>query len=125
MEKILRQGNLALVKSQTYAKKPVDYYEIVQYYPNSYYGKENEYIKTDSGKYQIPGHQCFIDESCFKNPESCYTIGIFYDSEEEPDFKSVGSRIVLEPEEAQDLNYLLKYFYENKLWKKKRKRRES
>ena len=67
MEKILRQGNLALVKTQTYAKKPVDYYEIVQYYPNSYYGKENEYIKTDSGKYQIPGHQCFIDASCFKN----------------------------------------------------------
>lgn len=116
MEIIKRIGNLALAKTRSYSKEPVEYYEIVQYYPNPYYGKENEYIKTDFGNYQIPGHQCFIDASCFKNPESCYTIGIFYTSEEEPDFKSVGSRIVLEPEEAHDLNHLLRYFYENKLW---------
>lgn len=117
MEIILRLGNLGLAKTHSYSKDPVEYYEIIRYYPNPYYGKENEYVKTEFGNYQIPGHQCFIDASCFKHPESCYTIGIFrQNNDEEPDFESVGSRIVVEPEEAQNLNLLLRHFYENNLW---------
>lgn len=120
MEIIQRIGNLALTKVQSYGKNREEYYEIVKFYPNHYFGKEHLYEKTEFGNYTLPGEpHCFIDASCFKNPESCYTIGVFEgQDDEEPDFRSVGSRIVVETEEISNLYALIRTFYINHLWEK-------
>lgn len=113
MEIIKRIGNLALAKTHSYGRNQEEYYEIVKYYPNPYYGKESEYVQTDLGNYAHPDYpHCFIDKTCFKNPESCYTIGIFEErDDDEPDFRSIGSRIVVEPSEINDLFMLIQLHY--------------
>jgi len=99
------------------------FFEIIKHYPNPYFGKEHEYEKTMWGNYVHPNHpHTFIDASCFKNSESCFTVGIFEENnEEEPDFRSVGSRIVVEPEEINHLHILVQHFYVNRLWEKEKR----
>ena len=73
-------------------------YEIVKWFPNCYYGKEQEYI--DNG-YVLSGGfyrnaNVSIGESCFKNPESCYTIATLHydDGEGCCDMHTIGSRLL-------------------------------
>lgn len=86
--------------SRIKGKDPERYYEIVKWEVNGYYGRESEYERyTEGGRtwYCTPGLGfCKIDEGCFKNPESCYTIAFFRYDEHEGcyDLESVGERIV-------------------------------
>jgi len=52
----------------------VRFLEIVKWFPNKYYGHEDEYVKY--GNYYVPrnGESYNIHESCFKNKESCFTV---------------------------------------------------
>ena len=80
--------------------------EIVCWYTNPYFGKENEYnwsIDGEHGYKEYPN--CTVHKSCFVNEESCYVIS-FVDNcgeDEEPDIRSVGSRFVtLSDEDLSD-----------------------
>lgn len=61
-------------------------YDIVLWYPNLYYGRDDEFPEDPSdNSYRLdPKYQNHrIHKSCFKYPESCFTIASFdYDSHE-------------------------------------------
>ena len=61
-------------------------WDIVKWYPNEYYNKQDEFIpiKEDPKFYQHPEFTfCKIHKDCFKYPETCYSIATFeYDEDE-------------------------------------------
>jgi hypothetical protein len=89
-------------------------YEIVKWFPNCYYGKEQEYV--DNG-YVLSGGfyrnaNVSISESCFENPESCCTIATLHydDSEGCCDMHTVGSRLLdLDKQERADFFAVYEY----------------
>lgn len=114
MEVIKRTGDLALVKAKTLEKEPRDYYEIVHYQPNMYYGRENEFEKDGEFYYKDPTYSFYrIHKSCFVKKETCYSIGMFRETDDGYDFRSVGDRIVLPDDEWIVLGELIQHFYKN------------
>ena len=73
-------------------------YEIVKWYPNSYYGKEQEYVDNgwEVGEEFYRLNNTSIHKNCFANPESCYTIAtLHYDADEGCcDMKTIGPRLL-------------------------------
>lgn len=60
-------------------------FEIVKYYPNSYYGTESNFEKQ--GEFYLDGtHSIRVHKSCFKSKENCYTILIFRYNEYNDDY---------------------------------------
>lgn len=61
-------------------------YDIVLWYPNSYYGRDEEFPEDllDNSYRNDPKYwNCRIHKSCFKNPETCFTLASFdYDEHE-------------------------------------------
>ena len=61
-------------------------YDIILWYPNNYYGRDDEFPEDplDSSYRLNPKYQNHrIHKSCFKHPESCFTIASFdYDEHE-------------------------------------------
>lgn len=61
-------------------------WDIVKWYPNEYYNKQDEFIpvKGDPKFYQHPEFTfCKVHKDCFKYPETCYSIATFeYDKHE-------------------------------------------
>ena len=89
-------------------------YEIVKWQPNAYYNKQQEYI--DNG-WELSGgfyrsNNISIGESCFVNPETCYTIAtLHYDKGEGCcDMKTVGSRL-LELSKLERADFFAVYEY--------------
>lgn len=82
-------------------------YEIVKWYPNSYYGAEAKYLEDG---YVLSGgfykkDNVSIGESCFKNPESCFTVATLHydDSEGCCDMCTIGTRVLnLNKQERDD-----------------------
>lgn len=62
-------------------------WDIVKWYPNEYYNKQDEFIpiKGDPKFYQHPEFTfCKVHKDCFKYPETCYSIATFeYDKHED------------------------------------------
>jgi hypothetical protein len=86
------------------------YIEIIHWVPNSLYGKEDEYEKSPFDTRTKNG-VCYSD-SCFKNPEVCYTIATV-DYADEPDIKSVGMRAFdLNEQDEKDFKKLIRYAYQ-------------
>ena len=117
-----RIGNVEFRVSKTLGSHPRDYIDIVFWYPNSDYGQEYQYEKID-GEWYIPkGMGCNfyrIHESCFKNPESCYSVATI-DIKEEPDVLSVGLRpFDLKPKDRADFEAIVRlaYEYTANLWR--------
>jgi hypothetical protein len=78
-------------------------YEFVRWYPNKYYGTKNKLIAEGYELHNIHDDNFIltkgnhtIHDSCFLNPESCYTIAtIVYDKKEYyTEIKSVGNRLL-------------------------------
>lgn len=60
-------------------------FEIVKYYPNSYYGAEANFEKE--GEFYLDGtHSIRVHKSCFKSKENCYTILIFRYNKHDNDY---------------------------------------
>lgn len=124
MELPFRIGNVELRQAETLAWKNKEskyYYDIVFWYPNSYYGKEDEF-DYDARKcmYRSRGeHGYWVDPACFKHKESCYSLArLIPDSklDDEHDIESVGSRpFNLDPKDLSDYLSVVKYSYEH--WK--------
>lgn len=100
----------------TYIGTPPEHidYEIRRIVPNTYYGRESEFIKD--GDYYKPKEYswCRIHKDCFKNPETKYTIGTWrYDEHEEwYEFQFCGDRpIDLTDSEWINFKHILKYGY--------------
>ena len=79
------------------------HYEIIKWYKNKYYNKRDEmlsngFIETFDGITfdGMTTGSYSINNSCFINEESCYTIASLYLDIKEPDvyLKSVGSRLL-------------------------------
>ncbi len=86
------------------------YVEIVRWVPNSLYGKEDEFEKSPFDSKTKNG--AVYDNSCFKNPEVCYTIATI-DYADEPDIKSVGMRAFdLDEQDEKDFKKLIRYAYQ-------------
>lgn len=82
-------------------------HEIIKWYPNSYYGAEAKYLEDG---YVLSGgfykkDNLSIGESCFKHPESCFTVAtLHYDNEEGCcDMRTIGPRVLnLNKQERSD-----------------------
>lgn len=105
-----RIGNIEireLGKNESYS------HEIVYWFPNKYYGQENNYLKTGDFYEEINssfGWQ--IHKSCFKNPETCYVIAFIRQDEEEPNLETVGGRpFKLKEEDLISFERLMREFY--------------
>ena len=78
-------------------------YEIVSWFTNEYYGAEErmlsegwEKVTWDNGDWSMKKENTQISSSCFKNPESCYTIATLEYSRGEGwcDMSTVGNRLL-------------------------------
>ena len=109
-----RIGNIAFRVSKTIGSHPRDYVDIVLWYPNPDYGQEDQYKKVDKEWY-IPKEGAYHyrkHESCFKNPENCYTVATI-DIKEEPNILSVGLRpFDLKPKDRADFEAIVRLAYE-------------
>ena len=105
----IRINNIECRKYKSTKTKEI-HYEIIKWYENKYFNKRDKMLSKDfketfSGDGTTNGSYT-IDNSCFKNKESCYTIASLYLNYREPDIylKSVGSRLLdLSKEERLDL----------------------
>jgi len=96
-------------RKYTSTKTKDTHYEIIKWYDNKYFGKRDKMLseewKETFGGEGITNGSYTIDNSCFKNRESCYTVASLYLNRKEPDvyLKSVGSRLLdLSKEEIND-----------------------
>ena len=73
-------------------------YEIVKWQPNSYYGKEQEYVDKgwEVGEEFYRLNNTSIHKNIFMNPESCYTVATlrYDDGEGCCDMETVGPRLL-------------------------------
>ena len=78
-------------------------YEIIKWYPNTYYGAEErmieegyEKVEYGNGEWSMKKDYHSVTSSCFKNPESCYTIATleYHKSESWCDMTTVGTRLL-------------------------------
>jgi len=116
----MRLDNLEFTKSSYLGKEP-EYpsYSIQLWYPNPYYGKDDEFPEspTDSDFRLDPNIPCFrIHKSCFKNKETCFVIA-FFDRDKEGiyELNFVGDRPIeyLDTVEKRELFWkLVKHGYE-------------
>jgi len=115
-----RIGDIAFRLAKSFGRNPRDYVDIIKWYPNSYYGREDEFVKTDGGMYAPKdGGGWRVDPSCFKNPESCFTLATI-EIEEEPDVCSCGLRpFELSPKDDSDYRAIVKlaYQYAYQIWR--------
>ena len=118
-----RIGNLELRRAsyllpeEEYPEHPS--YHIDYWYPNCYYGKENEYIK-DGDWYIYPDNSyCRVHKDCFKNPQSCFAIASFdYDKEGFYELHFIGDRPLHITEEERKIFWELIIFGDKELNKK-------
>ena len=96
--------------------KPKEY-EIVKWYENERYGKEQQlveegYVKEvyKDGSWGLKKDNHTINESCFKHPESCYVIAWLKPNYGEPDvdMETVGSRVL--DLEADELDLFMQVY---------------
>ena len=110
---IRRQGNLEIRNSISSNHD----FEIIKWFPNSLYGKEEFYIYDKELGYYIPktGWCTAIDPSCFKNPERCLVLG-WIDKDEKGDIKvnlTLG-KSKGDSEIKKELKGLIRFFLNNK-----------
>lgn len=90
--------------------------EIILWYPNIYYGKEEEFIMSEDGHwYTYPNSTyCKVPKECFKSPENCITIAFFRKGSEDYYLEFVGDRPLDIEVNWQDFRTLIQVGY-NKL----------
>ena len=78
-------------------------YEIIKWYLNEYYGAEEkmisegwEYVDVNGEYHGMRKDNCTITASCFKNPESAYTVATleYHKGEGWCNMKTVGTRVL-------------------------------
>lgn len=109
----IRIGNIAVITSTSL--KGVEYYDVVKYYPNEYYGKKDEYVLVTDDMYchKNDTTRCHrIHSSNFQIKEYCCSIAHINDDAGGCDIISVDSRMIeLSKQEWLDLKDVLDVFY--------------
>lgn len=102
---------LELRKTRTVLGDNKKYYEIVAWYPNPDYNKQDEYLPLGGDVYRSKEYPNWVvhGNSCFTMKELCYTI-CYWDKSGE--LKIVGSRILDEGVDWITLKELLKEGFE-------------
>lgn len=99
--------------------KSVHYsHEIVCWFPNNYYGKEEDYNLSFGGEFYQPKGTTGVNISkgCFKNPETYYVVAWLIKTKEGIDLQTVGDRVLdLSEQELQDF---FKVYKKAVRWKK-------
>mgnify|MGYP003443375293 CR=1 FL=1 len=98
----IRINDLEFRKCSSFFKDNL--HEIIKWYPNNYFGKEEElgYIDNFEG-WGITKDNHTISKAFFNSPESCYVIAFIEKGKESWELRSVGERMLeLTPEEQQD-----------------------
>jgi hypothetical protein len=99
-------------------------YEIIKWYTNDYYGAEEsmisegwEKVTWENGDWSMKKGNCQVNSSCFKNPESAYTIATLDYSRGEGccDLTTVGPRLLELPEEDREDFFLVYRLSEDKI----------
>ena len=90
------------------------YYEIVKWGENTFYGKENEFEKTELGGFRHKEFGYSVSENIFKIKEMCYTLAFFVNMDEmEPDLRTVGKRpFELDAKEWLDFLTVMNYGFD-------------
>ena len=92
-----------------------DAYEIVKWYPNDLYNKQDDYIYiSEIDKYTKEyASNCYYDPACFLSKENCYVLCWITDSDE-PDVHTVGMRpFDLEEDDNSDFMLVLRVAVKN------------
>lgn len=102
----IRINNLEF-KQYTSTKTEKPLYEIVQWYPNDYYGKKEEYLedgyKPNFEGWGLTKDKHTIDLSFFDRPELCIVIAFIEKTKESWELRSVGERLLeLTSQEQED-----------------------
>lgn len=89
-------------------------WHIDYFYPNTYYGRENDYIREGDWYYPSKDSISRIHKSCFKSPEVSMAIASFdYDNEGYWQLSFIGDRpLCLDEKEREIFWELIKYGYE-------------
>jgi hypothetical protein len=120
MEDVLRLGNIGVrIATSLHNDNPIQYVDIVKYYPNPFYGKRDEFIEDSLGEFRHKnGGFPICPEHVFDAKESCYTIATI-ELKEDPDVCSVGLRpFELDEQDRKDFDDIIKdaYGLALKLW---------
>lgn len=117
---MMRIDNLELRRTQSL--KGEDYWEIIKWEKNSFYGQEDKYVR-DGGFYRSKEHpNVSISAASFREPEYCFTLAYFKGEMDEesgvyrdcPSLVSVGMRpFELNKEEFEAYIQLAKQAYCN------------
>ena len=102
---------LELRKTKSVFGDNKEYFEIVAWYPNPDYNKQDEYISLGNEMYRSKEYPNWIvhGTNCFTMKELCYTICYWYENGE---LKIVGSRILDDDVDWITLKELLKEGFE-------------
>lgn len=101
------------IKNLEYRNK--SFPEIVLWYPNPYYGREDEFVMSEDGNwYSYPGKpNCSIHKCGFESPELCITIAMFTKNKDgEYYIEFVGDRPLDNKVDWQDFRTLLQVGYD-------------
>ena len=107
MKQIVRNG--AFEARESISLRGVPYLEVVKWYDNPLYHKFNdfEWVEDKQMFRSKNGTHCCVDVNTLANKESCFTLlTMDYKQGDEPEYKSVGTRIVehVSAEELNDFN---------------------
>ena len=110
-----RINDIEFRATKSFVDNTVYYYEIVKWYDNPWYKKENDFEKRGD-RYVHKEYNFFgVEEKTFRIKECCYTLAIFRnrDGEMEPDLTTVGDRVAkLEDNEIMDFFTIMRYGFD-------------
>ena len=107
MKQIVRMG--AFEARESISLRGVPYLEVVKWIDNPLYHKYNDFEWMDNNQMfrSKTNGKYFVDANTLANKESCFTLlTMDYNQGAEPEYKSVGTRIVehVNAEELNDFN---------------------
>lgn len=91
-----------------------EYLEIVQWYKNTLYGKEEDYIKQPNGLYKHLNFEFYVHKNIFEQEYSCYTVCyfIYNRDKDEVELKMVDDRLLNDDVDWIRLRVLIKEGFE-------------
>lgn len=88
--------------------------EIVQYYPNPFYGKKHEYQWDEGRQMYYKERGAYFHPNCFKHKENCYTLAFTEESGYGFCLKTVGLEMFdLKGQDKEDFENLIDWMRHN------------
>ena len=120
----LRKNNIEFRSTNNFITEE-PYYEIVKWEKNPWYENYDEFEVTPLGRYHHKKLDYYVSESLFHREETCYTLAIFYNREDEiePDLKTVSDRpFRISDDELKDFVEVARYGFDKIIEENREKR---